>query len=226
VDEAVSWICLAPGFDNSDDQRAGIPQDCAGDIRAQLHFPVCGNGSLYAAESAHTSYAYDAAGVIQFDGGACPPSHPIRYVSLFLEVEWAAGDLARYPLHADGSPRWVLSNGDTTGYGWHADFMNGWRAGALQKILDACDYGGEFGFFDPANCPIIAAGNFANGTAQARCRDEDPRVTAAEPGVAVTVDARSGEYVVTPRALPFLPNCWQPGPVYGPKAPGCTPLPV
>ncbi len=42
-----------------------------------------------------------------------------------MEVEWGAGNFKEYPLHADGSPRFVLSQGDTTGYGWHIDFMNG-----------------------------------------------------------------------------------------------------
>lgn len=48
-----------------------------------------------------------------------------------------------------------FANGDPTGYGYHADFFNGWQSGVLQKAIDVCNcnpYG------DPTCC--VAAGAF------------------------------------------------------------------
>lgn len=39
------------------------------------------------------------------------------------------------------SQPFVLANGDTTGYGLHADFINGWDKEALQQVIDHCDTG-------------------------------------------------------------------------------------
>lgn len=31
------------------------------------------------------------------------------------------------------------SNGDPTGFGYHADFFNGWKSGVLQNAVDGCN---------------------------------------------------------------------------------------
>lgn len=42
--------------------------------------------------------------------------------------------------------------GDETGYGWHADFFNGWDDGAIPELLKTCPQGG-FGNEDIGGCP-------------------------------------------------------------------------
>ncbi len=48
-----------------------------------------------------------------------------------------------------------FSNGDPTGYGYHADFFNGWESGVLQKAINEC-HCNPYG--DPSCC--VAAGTF------------------------------------------------------------------
>lgn len=69
-----------------------------------------------------------------FQGGNCPSTHPIHLVSLFYEWIFSVGD---FPFNKDG-PTWAFANGDTTGYGFHADFTNGWDIDILQSALDTC----------------------------------------------------------------------------------------
>lgn len=49
------------------------------------------------------------------------------------------------------SGRFVLSNGDPTGYGLYGDFMNGWDSGVLSRAMDTCTDGS--GVIE--NCPMF-----------------------------------------------------------------------
>lgn len=46
----------------------------------------------------------------------------------------------------------VLAMGDETGYGWHADFFNGWDDGAIPELLKTCPQG-QYGNEDIGGCP-------------------------------------------------------------------------
>jgi len=53
-----------------------------------------------------------------------------------MEVYWNTDfdfDAAKNP-----EQPFVFANGDSTGYGYHADFINGWEAGVLQKVVEEC----------------------------------------------------------------------------------------
>ena len=69
------------------------------------------------------------------DSGQCPSSHPIRLVSLFYEVYFS---VAPFNDLNDGG-RFVLANGDPTGYGLHGDFLNGWDRSVLSRAVEECD---------------------------------------------------------------------------------------
>jgi hypothetical protein len=140
-----SYLCrVSPEFDGPDDIWAdnwNFGRDCPrgilvssvsellaqsrerprakADNQAQHKFPPCWNGKdLYKSDQSHMAYP-------QYEAfyGACPASHPIRVPGIMLEAliltsRWAPGESVK------GKLAWA--NGDTTGYGIHADFTNGY----------------------------------------------------------------------------------------------------
>lgn len=104
-----------------------------------------GNGiDLYRADNSHVAYLSD------IDNGICPPTHPWVLPHLFLEVNYA---VSQVPNQQPGG-RFVFSQGDTTGYGFHGDFQNGWQLDVLQEAVNTCLYNaGSFGTID--ECPAL-----------------------------------------------------------------------
>jgi hypothetical protein len=101
------------GSDNFNFER-----DCPFGFKVTSFFPQCWDGvNLYKSDGSHM--AYPAGGSMRV--GSCPWSHPIRLPQAMLEFTfvtsgWAPG----VPLK--GNLAWA--NGDKTGYGVHADFIN------------------------------------------------------------------------------------------------------
>jgi hypothetical protein len=90
--------------------------ECVGGMRTEVNFPNCWDGTnLYLSGNAHMS------GTV--GGGAyCPASHPVKIPQIMLETTYSTSRVAPGQKLA-GKLAWA--NGDTTGYGMHADFVNG-----------------------------------------------------------------------------------------------------
>lgn len=48
----------------------------------------------------------------------------------------------------------TLAQGDNTGFGWHADFFNGWVSGDITDLFDNCAQG-EYGNHDVGECSTV-----------------------------------------------------------------------
>ncbi|CDO71004.1 hypothetical protein BN946_scf184844.g8 [Trametes cinnabarina] len=132
--------------DDGPPEASPLPtQQCSGGLRAQVFFPSCWDGvNLDSPDhKSHVAYPIQA-----FNGGDCPDTHPVHLISLFYEMTVAVNE---FEYHGNGT--WVFANGDTTGFGLHADFQNGWDVDLLQSAIDQCS--GESG--NLLDCAPLAA---------------------------------------------------------------------
>ncbi|KAF1983476.1 WSC-domain-containing protein [Aulographum hederae CBS 113979] len=147
VADRISWACLStkparetPGFSNF---------ICPYGLRAQVHFQSCWDGvNLYKSDQSHVAY------LSQIDNGVCPPTYPVLLPHLFIETSYATKNVAVEP-----NGFYTLAQGDPTGYGYHADFQNGWKPGVLQDAIDECfiaDSSGDVGTCAPLNVSQIS----------------------------------------------------------------------
>ncbi|MCJ1434081.1 hypothetical protein MMC27_003447 [Xylographa pallens] len=125
VSDRVSFNCLA---DSAEPETPNmINTNCSNGLRAQIQFQSCWDGiNLYKSDNSHVAY------MSQIDNGVCPPGYPVQLVHLFYEVLYGTNNI-----HLDGG-RFVFAQGDTTGYGFHGDFLNGWDETVLSSALSNC----------------------------------------------------------------------------------------
>ncbi|KAF2851877.1 hypothetical protein T440DRAFT_46390 [Plenodomus tracheiphilus IPT5] len=135
-----------------------MDDNCANGIRAEIMFPSCWNGKDVTSEDHKSHVAYPSL----IDGGNCPDDFPVRLPSLFYETIWNT-----YAFKGEAG-QFVWSNGDPTGYGYHADFINGWNIDTLQSAVDTCT--------NPSgrveDCPIFAS-NLQSEFKQAQCKIQE-----------------------------------------------------
>lgn len=210
----VRWGChepdgnTAPIFDN------GFPKGfttCKYGFASEATFPSCWNGKEMDPNDgyAHMAYPNSNAGVGIEN---CPTTHRVaRFPTLFIEFWW---DISSFKFGADEAP-WVLSNGDPTGYGFHADFMNGWDEGVLEKAIsenDGCKCGCGCGQEQMEQCFGSANVNKDSDESWASC--------------AATNNNRAADDSVVMSVLPGC-NPLQYGPASATDAsgPGCTAAP-
>ena len=125
----VSYVCM--DFDGVSQYITAFPnKTCPSGLRAQLNFPACWDGVNLDSPTHNTHVAYSTGD--NFDQNACPSTHPVRLPEIFAEVSWQVAD---FPYTAGPWP-FVWSFNDTTGYGYHGDFVNGWDVAAFQAALD------------------------------------------------------------------------------------------
>ncbi|KAF2116765.1 hypothetical protein BDV96DRAFT_611965 [Lophiotrema nucula] len=134
----VQWSCKGENYANTD--ATGFPKgftSCPNGFASQITFPACWNGNDMdpAKPTAHMAWPTASGTGIN----ACPEGFKhTRFPTIFIEF-WYDVSAFDNQYSADDTP-WVLSNGDPTGYGFHADFLNGWETGVLAKATAETGY--------------------------------------------------------------------------------------
>lgn len=134
------------------------PEGCKA-IAMGIFFPSCGDGRLDSPDHfSHMTWPYTSLGGVRTgeeipsaNSGPCPASHPIKYPTIFMQANYYP--TADQPWHS-GNPV-ILSTGDQSGLGYHADFIDGWDQQTLKDTLAQCGEGKGVGE-GLANCPPLA----------------------------------------------------------------------
>lgn len=140
----VRWACHQPDGGSNDIYTNGFPtgfQSCAYGFATEVTFPSCWNGNKLNPSSPNAHMAYPSNTGVGLEN--CPTTHrAARFPTVFIEFWY---DISSFNgQYSSSSNPWVLSNGDPTGYGFHADFLNGWEKGVLGKATaetGGCDCG-------------------------------------------------------------------------------------
>lgn len=145
VGAGITWGCHDENG-NSTLYRGFPPRQCYDGLHANIVFPPCWDGkTLFSADQSHVAGAVDLL-------GTCPETHPVSLPTVFIEVTWStAGFNDMWDQAMNPNQPFVLSQGDPTGYGLHADAMFVWDESALQLALDTCtgdDFGTECAAFN------------------------------------------------------------------------------
>lgn len=133
----IKWSCMS---DSGRIDTVGFPKgftSCNQGFATEITFPSCWNGKDLDTANPSAHMAWPTAGGLGLD--ACPSTHKVaRFPAIFIEFWY---DISAFDGHysADDTP-WVLSNGDPTGFGFHADFLNGWEKGVLAKATADTGY--------------------------------------------------------------------------------------
>ena len=128
-----------------------------------MFFPACWDGVNLDSPDHMSHMAYPDG----IDNGLCPPSHPIHLVSIFYEVYFS---VAPFNALNDGG-RFVLANGDPTGYGLHGDFLNGWDRSVLSRAVATCT--ADSGVIE--DCPVFQnEGRFVPDSVMNTCAAKNP----------------------------------------------------
>jgi hypothetical protein len=123
---AVAIMCI---FDGGSKEYNGFPPRQCNTLRAEVYFPSCWDGKNLDSADHKTHVSYPAIG--DYNGGVCPQSHPVALLSIFYEFFFETSTYT--------DRKFAFANGDTTGYGYHGDFIMGWTdRGLLQTAHRDC----------------------------------------------------------------------------------------
>ncbi|KAK5993727.1 hypothetical protein PT974_07164 [Cladobotryum mycophilum] len=106
-----------------------LDANCKDGLRFEIMFPSCWKGGNAVDSSNHKDHVAFPDLVMT---GNCPADYPVRLPSLLYEVIWNTAAFQ------NRNGRFVLANGDTTGYGLHGDFIMGWEEEFLQDAVNTC----------------------------------------------------------------------------------------
>ncbi|KAL9030743.1 MAG: hypothetical protein Q9196_001169 [Gyalolechia fulgens] len=163
----LNWQCHGSG-----NQRAtGFPKgftSCSGNyvggLAATMRFPSCWNGQDFNPDRpmAHMAFPINQDGMAGCPDGFKKARFPEIMMEYWLDVSQFDGQYG-----ADEVP-WVISNGDPTGFGFHMDFLNGWKPGVLAKAIRGCDIGNTGDPLDSPQC--FGAGSVQSEDAKQACK--------------------------------------------------------
>ncbi|KAK2608377.1 hypothetical protein QQS21_003062 [Conoideocrella luteorostrata] len=109
-------------------EKTYLDQHCTDGLRFELMFPSCWDGKNMDSDNHKDHVAFPDLVMT----GSCPPTHPVRLPSMLFETIWNTAAFK------NRNGRFVLSNGDTSGYAYHGDFITGWDSKFLQQAVDTC----------------------------------------------------------------------------------------
>ena len=132
--KSIQWWC----HDGGQKKTGGFPEGvttCTGadGFAAEIWFPFCWDGvNEFDPKDpfAHVTYGDGD----EARGGKCTGKYNIPLPQLFMEFLHDLKDISNMP--SDDKTPWVLAQGDPTGAGFHADFVNGWEDGE-RSLSDA-----------------------------------------------------------------------------------------
>ncbi|KAK1081015.1 hypothetical protein LTR33_005045 [Friedmanniomyces endolithicus] len=165
IADRVSFACLpASGPEPANQPYMFNVTSCVDGMRAQIAFQACWNGvDLYKSDNSHVAY------LSGIDNGICPPGYQHQLPMIFVETNYA---VSQVPNATDDS-KFVFSQGDPTGFGFHGDFLNGWDMAVQTEAVNTCLFNGApDGVVQ--ECPVLNADD-TNGYAQ-NCPEQPPQV--------------------------------------------------
>lgn len=159
IADRVSFACI--DYNNPRPETHGLANvTCPQGLRAQIQMQSCWDGvNTYKPDQSHVAY------LSRIDNGVCPPGYPVLLPHLFYEVLYSVDQINT----SDGGS-YMFANGDTTGYSFHGDFMNGWDNAVLIDAISNCLVNNTSGVVE--SCSSFTASNNAN-TARA-CTERSP----------------------------------------------------
>jgi len=112
--KAVAIMCI---FDGGSKEYNGFPPRQCNTMRSEVYFPSCWDGKNLDSPDHKSHVAYPAIG--DYNGGVCPQSHPVALLSIFFEFFFETQQF--------NGGKFAFANGDPTGFGFHGDFVMGWK---------------------------------------------------------------------------------------------------
>ncbi|TKA70234.1 hypothetical protein B0A55_06883 [Friedmanniomyces simplex] len=165
IADRVSFACLVgSGPEPPNQPYIFNATSCVNGLRGQIVFQACWDGiNLYKSDNSHVAY------LSGIDNGICPPGYEHQLPILFIETNYA---VSQVPDAVDDS-RFVFSQGDPTGFGFHGDFINGWEMDVQTEAVNTCLYNGApDGVVQ--ECPVLNSVD-TNGYAQ-NCPEQPPQI--------------------------------------------------
>ena len=119
----INHKCMGNNFYEDTPGFPPRPELCTNYIRSEVTFPSCWDGRLDTLDMATDPHVvYPNPG---WAAGSCPDTHPKRLPTVFFEALFMPGGIY------EAGDQLYYSFNDTTGYGFHGDFFNGWQEGLI-----------------------------------------------------------------------------------------------